>query len=504
MTQKTLAVYGDFNCPFCYALSELLLDAQLDDVFQWRTIEHIPGADCDAFTPEEQSLLASEVYNVRHRLPDLDIAIPPCRPNTAIANRLLLIVSQYLPEKAPLLRRLIYRSLWVEGNDISDASVLLALLPVINFDSPIDPDDLSQEQHLLQAWQHGWEDERFEGRIPVIMAEQRYLLGLALLEDIQHFLNGEEVSGDCALNCYVKPRQNIAILGELRSLWGFVGMLRHEYHIHLLQSETALWEQIQTDHLPDLVLIDADALKRHSLKLCERLKRDEATRPIPVMLVADHIDIDDEVKAYRLGVSDFMRRDRSPEVFKARVDMLLQLKVTRDELERAARRDSLTQIYNRREFDRVLLQEWRRCARSRTTLSLLMIDIDYFKDYNDHYGHLAGDGCIRMLAHSMKNAVERTSDLVCRYGGEEFAILLPDTCAKGALKVAHNLKRCIDELNIAHVVSEVSEHVTVSIGCCTLRPDTAGDMLKLVSIADQRLYLAKKRGRNCIVGDENA
>jgi len=501
MKKTLLAVYGDFNCPFCYALSEILLNADLSGSFQWRTIEHMPSVSGDSFTPKEQTLLATEVYNVRHRVPNITISIPPCRPNTAMANRLLLIVSQHNPEITTLLRRQIYRALWVDGRDISDIEVLLSLLPVVGFDGQVDRDELGSDNSLLQAWQRSWEDDKFEGRIPILNDGERILMGLAHLPDIQRFLGGEEVATDNAYTCYVKPRQSIAIVGELRALWGFVETMRHQYHIHVLHTQMGLRELIRTDQLPDLVLIDFDAMGKQGFTLCESLKKDELTQPIPLMLVADNISIEDEVRAYQIGVSDYMRRDRSPEVFKARVDMLLQLKTTRDELDRAARLDSLTQIYNRREFDRVLIQEWRRCARSRVSLSLLMVDIDRFKNYNDHYGHLAGDGCIRMLAQTMKESVDRTADLVSRYGGEEFAILLPDTGAEGALKVAHKIQQRINALKIPNKISDVADFVTVSIGCNTALPTQDGDMIALVAAADERLYSAKNKGRNRIVGD---
>jgi diguanylate cyclase (GGDEF)-like protein len=500
MTQKSIAVYGDFNCPFCYALSEILLDADLSSVFQWRTIEHMPSVSAGSFTPKEQTLLTTEVYNVRHRVPDLDIAIPPCRPNTALANRLLLIVSQRNSEKTLLLRRQIYRALWVDGRDISDINILFSLLSTVDFDGLIDREELEVDSSLLQAWQRSWEADKFEGRLPILIDGDRTLMGLACLPDIQRFLGGGTVDTESAFTCYVKPRQSIAVVGELRPLWSFVETLRHQYHIHLLNSEVALRELIRTDQLPDLVLIDVDSVRGQGLPLSESLKKDELTRPIPIMLVADTINNDDEVRAYRIGVADYMRRDRSPEVFKARVDMLLQLKMTRDELDRAARLDSLTQIYNRREFDRAMTQEWRRCARSRVPLSLLMIDIDYFKKYNDHYGHLAGDGCIRMLAQTMKEGVDRTADLVCRYGGEEFGILLPDTSVEGAFKVAQNVQQRINALQIPHETSDVSDYVTVSIGCFTMLPTQDGDMIALIAGADERLYRAKNSGRNKIVG----
>jgi len=378
---------------------------------------------------------------------------------------------------------------------------LTSLLPNVGFDGDIDLAELEVENSLLDAWQKSWEHDIYEGRIPVIVDQDRTLMGLEKLSDIKRFLSGETVCGERDSSCYLKPRQNISILGEMKPLWPLMQTLRHQYHIHILHTQTALRALFDVDNLPDLVLIDLDFDHELGMKIASRLKENESTRSIPIVLVSDKVNTNDELIAYRIGVSDYMKRDRVPEVFKARIDMLLQLKITRDELDKAARLDGLTQIYNRREFDRVIAKEWRRCARSRTELSLLMIDIDYFKKYNDHYGHLAGDGCLRLLAQTMKGCTDRVGDLVSRYGGEEFAIVLPDTRVEGVMRVAHKIQADINALNIPHAESDVAEHVTVSIGCYTMVPTPGSDVFVLIDGADKRLYQAKNSGRNRIVGD---
>lgn len=499
MQSANLVVYGDFNCPFCYALSEILSDAGLSNRFQWRTIEHMPGIGSEHFTPDEQSALAGEVFTVRHRAPDIHIAIPPCRPNTALANRLLFSVSEVAPGVASVLRRRIYQALWIDGQDISNEQILLSLLA--DTDAKLSIDNPFAEHNTLEQWQLSWEGDEFEGRIPVLVNNEHLLKGLSNLGEIQRFVGGEAVAENLESSCYIRPRQNVVILGELRSLWHYIETLRHEYHLHMLHSVQALEQIVKSDELPDLILIDVQTVGDKMLGLCEKLKQEERTRAIPLVLVVDHVSVDDEVRAYQIGVADYMKRDRASGVFKARIDMLLQLKLTRDALDQAARLDSLTQIYNRREFDRALEMEWRRSVRSRSELSLLMVDIDYFKKYNDRYGHLAGDGCIRMLAQTMKDSTDRVGDLVCRYGGEEFAVLLPDTKAKGAYQVARNIQRKITALNIPHDASDVAGYVTVSIGCNTMVPAQGGDPLALIGGADERLYKAKHAGRDCIMGD---
>jgi diguanylate cyclase (GGDEF)-like protein len=160
--------------------------------------------------------------------------------------------------------------------------------------------------------------------------------------------------------------------------------------------------------------------------------------------------------------------------------------------------DALTGIANRRHFDQAMAEEWRRCARVRVPLSLLMIDVDYFKRYNDHLGHLRGDECLRQLAAILTRVGRRPGDLVARYGGEEFVYLLPDTDAKGAMQVAERLRSEVQAAGILHPASPLGVCVTVSIGVASALPP-AGTVNDLVALADRALYVAKEEGRNRIV-----
>ncbi|WP_160299546.1 sensor domain-containing diguanylate cyclase [Leptolyngbya iicbica] len=166
------------------------------------------------------------------------------------------------------------------------------------------------------------------------------------------------------------------------------------------------------------------------------------------------------------------------------------------ELQKLINLDGLTQIANRRCFDERIHREWQRAATRRSPLSLMLLDVDYFKRYNDLYGHQAGDECLIQVAQAAAQVVKRPDDLVARYGGEEFAILLPDTDLKGALAVAQRLQQAIEDLAIAHRGSEVSQRVTVSIGIAHLLPQADKNLSTLIHLADQALYEAKRLGRN--------
>ncbi|MDR3741305.1 MAG: diguanylate cyclase [Terracidiphilus sp.] len=172
-----------------------------------------------------------------------------------------------------------------------------------------------------------------------------------------------------------------------------------------------------------------------------------------------------------------------------------QLREAYRTLESLAITDSLTRLANRRHFDRRLQQEWRRCLREEVPLSLLLLDVDYFKSYNDAYGHLRGDSCLQQIAETATNVVTRTGDLVARFGGEEFAVILPGTPNSGALQVARNLRRSICNRRIEHAGNPPGV-VTVSIGCATLTPSLGEYAASLVQLADDALYAAKRNGRN--------
>ncbi|MEM1167796.1 MAG: diguanylate cyclase [Cyanobacteria bacterium P01_H01_bin.35] len=173
--------------------------------------------------------------------------------------------------------------------------------------------------------------------------------------------------------------------------------------------------------------------------------------------------------------------------------------VANQQLQKVAKLDGLTGIANRRSFDESLEKEWRRLTRTKSPLSLILCDVDYFKYYNDCYGHLAGDDCLQKIAQTIKQNVKRSADLVARYGGEEFAIILPNTSNKNAEKVAELIRKAIHKLHINHSASKVSKYVTMSMGVASIIPTKLESPQSLIAKADQALYYAKEKGRDRIV-----
>ena len=251
---------------------------------------------------------------------------------------------------------------------------------------------------------------------------------------------------------------------------------------------------------PDLVLLDVVMPEMDGHEVCARLQADEATRNIPVIFVTSHTDAAEETKGLELGAVDFIAKPVNPAVVRARVKTHLTLKAQSDLLRQMVFIDGLTGVANRRCFDERLGTEWRRAARSALPLSLLMLDVDHFKRFNDRYGHQNGDECLRRVASSIKGGLLRPGDLVARYGGEEFACILPDTDLDGALAVGAGIEQKVRGLQIEHADSDVSNVVTVSVGISMSLPARDGDPTRLLALADAQLYRAKHSGRGRAYG----
>ena len=254
----------------------------------------------------------------------------------------------------------------------------------------------------------------------------------------------------------------------------------------------------RSNPLPDLILLDVVMPGLDGLAVCQQLKADPVLANIPVIFVTACMDPADETRALEAGGVDFITKPVNPMVVRARVKTHLTLKAQGDFLRSLVFIDGLTGVANRRRFDEALLSEWRQCRRAGTPLALLMIDIDHFKRYNDHYGHPTGDACLQQVAAVLKAAMQRACDLVARYGGEEFVCLLPGCDQAPALAKAQALQAALAAQGIAHEASPTAAWVTLSIGVAVAQPQAGGSPAALVAAADAALYSAKHRGRNCI------
>lgn len=225
--------------------------------------------------------------------------------------------------------------------------------------------------------------------------------------------------------------------------------------------------KILEDHRIDLVLLDINMPGLSGFDTCSEIKR--RWPDIPVVFVTSHQDVETEVKALASGGIDFIQKPINPPAIQARVRAHLTMKLQGDVLRNLIHLDPLTEISNRRGLDERLYREWKDCIKEGASLSLLMIDVDYFKRYNDHYGHPAGDRCLQIVAKAISDSV-RNPCFVARYGGEEFAVLMPKRNSLEGLDIAHRILDSIRLLREPHEKSEVSPYVSVSIGLSTTIP----------------------------------
>lgn len=255
---------------------------------------------------------------------------------------------------------------------------------------------------------------------------------------------------------------------------------------------------VMRDIQPDLVLLDVLMPGMDGFEVCRQCKNDPELVDIPIIFTTGLGDTEDEMLGLSLGAIDYVTKPIQPAILKARVSNHIELKNLRDQLAELAVTDALTGLKNRRHLERALQAECGRLTRTGAWLSVIMLDIDFFKQFNDAYGHPAGDRCIAMVAAALKRVVKRASDTSARYGGEEFACVLPNLGPEEAEKVAAEIRDQVRALNIPHAQSRAQPYVTVSIGVASARCSVQLLPEIWISQADQQLYHSKAAGRDRI------
>jgi diguanylate cyclase (GGDEF)-like protein len=250
---------------------------------------------------------------------------------------------------------------------------------------------------------------------------------------------------------------------------------------------------------PDLVLLDVEMSDADGFAVLQELRTHAQLADTLVLFVTSHGAPEIEARALSGGAIDFIEKPVHAEVVRARVRNYLVLKQQSDQLRRWSMLDGLTGLTNRRAFDVALDQEWARAATYGEPLGLVLCDIDYFKRFNDVYGHPTGDACLQSVAAVLYDGAASPRAVAARYGGEEFALLLPGVTAADAVRVAEGLCAAVSALDVPHAGSHVSSHVTLSLGVALLTPVPGSRPGVLVRAADDALYQAKEMGRNRVV-----
>lgn len=286
-------------------------------------------------------------------------------------------------------------------------------------------------------------------------------------------------------------RINLVVLADL---------LRPEFEL-LIATDGAQGLRLAAEQQPDLILLDLVMPGMDGYGVCQHLQADPVTAGIPIIFITARTETEYETKGFDLGAVDYIAKPFNDRVVLARVRTHVRLKRQNALIEHLMRQDALTGIYNRRAFDETSEREWKRARRLGQPLSLLMMDIDHFKQYNDHYGHGSGDACLQRVGQTLSSCMRRPGDFIGRYGGEEFVSLIPQTDLPGALQLAEYMVTTVSALQIPHARSSTSPVVTISIGIATGIPESELEMAALKERADQMLYVAKAAGRNRAVAE---
>ena len=491
-------VYGDFNCPFCYAQQHRLRQLNLLECTEWRLIQHAPQASSSQSSLHDLAELTSEVTQLRRRAPDIPIQIPRFRPNSGLANELYMAARKLNPKQAIEFRSLIYSALWQQGKDISRSAVLQQLWKEAGLPK-YDPASQTEQEAVTSAlteWQQQWEAGDFDRRIPsMVDAQGERLLGLPTISRLANYMKGQGTEEDADMTCEAKVRQRVLVLSESNALQRLITNCISPFADVEYSHESNYQEQLES-WTPDLIVADLDCYDGEIEQFMELLAGNLRTTP-PAILASVHADPVDEAEAFNSGAVDFFRLPILASVIRARLKAHLKTKLIADQLNILARIDQLTGLENRREFDLVLTTEWRRCQRLAHALSVLIVDIDCFRLFNQHFGHGEGDECLRMIASTVADCLHRAGDCVSRISGEEFAMILPNTGREGAVRVAEKVRSAVSDLSIPHPQSTVAHHVTVSVGGSCVIPHPNYAPKDLLHTANLALHQAKQKGRNC-------
>lgn len=273
-------------------------------------------------------------------------------------------------------------------------------------------------------------------------------------------------------------------------------LLKDTYEVKIAKSGTKALEILESPNDIDLILLDIEMPDINGYDVCKRIKNNETIKNIPIIFITGRTSQEDEEYGLNLGAIDYITKPFNKAIVKLRIKNYLNLKIKNDMLEKLSMYDGLTNIRNRRFFDETFEKTFSEIKRDKKSLAVLMIDIDFFKPYNDNYGHGQGDETLRKVAKALEKTIKRASDFVARYGGEEFVILLKDIKKDGVEAVANNLLNAVRELKITHEFSKIENYVTISIGASFYNSNSDITKLELLLKADETLYNVKNSGRN--------
>ncbi|MGB0638919.1 MAG: protein kinase domain-containing protein, partial [Myxococcota bacterium] len=493
MDLQGFVAYVDFNCPYCFALHERICRWGGAEKVDWCLVEHASHLLDGPFDLDQEQLLSTEVHEVHHRAPDVGLILPPQRCRSTIATRLAVYVQRYAPEKAGAFRHAVYKALWQQGLDIGERSVLVDLLDMHALPPEL-VDECATEPMELTAWQSDWDSADFDHCIPVLThpASERVLIGLADERTLLKFFLGERSRVVDTTVCYYQQQPSILVCGSMSHLWQMLIDVRSCCEILQAPNAKRAMEYLSEVAVPDLVILDGEYVDQAAMERVSQLAR---SRSVPWVVATRTPSSDAEIRALSMGAVEYLPVQGESQVARARLSRILRDRYKLDRVQKETNKDLLTKLPTRIALLGKLDAEWGRAIRAGSVLSFLLLNINEFKPFNKIHGYLSGNQVLLQLANRLAQEVHRSGDMLARFGGNEFAVLLPNTDLKEATEILMCLCEAAKDERIVH---RASNHgfLTVSGGVYSIKPSTSASVHDLLDGAYRDLQARRGEPHN--------
>ncbi len=489
---RGFVAFIDFSCPYCFALHERICRWGGADKVDWCLVEHAAHLLDGPFDLDQEQMLSTEVHEVHHRAPDVDMVLPPQRCRSTTATRLTVYVGRHAPDKAGAFRHAVYRALWQDGLDIGERAVLVGLLTSLGLPPDL-IDQCVEEPMELTAWQSDWDSADFDHCIPVLThpASERVLIGLADERTLMKFFVGERSRVIDTTVCYYQQQPSILVCGSMSHLWQMLTDLRGCCELLQAPNVKRATEHLSEIAVPDLVILDGEHVSMEAMEGLSKLARN---RSVPWVVATRSPSSDEEIRALSMGAVEYLPVVGESQVARARLSRILRDRYNMEQVQKQTKKDQLTQLPTRAALLENLDAEWGRAIRSNSKLSFLLLNIDEFKLYNKTHGYLSGDQMLLRLAKRLSEEVHRPGDMFARFSGNEFAVLLPNTSHEEAEELLTHLCACADRERIVHRASSRG-FLSVSGGSHSIMPTSNASLHDLLDGAYRNLQSRREGPR---------
>jgi diguanylate cyclase (GGDEF)-like protein len=491
--QDSFIAYIDFNCPYCFALHERVLRWDLSDKVNWCMIEHSSHILDGPFDLHQEQLLSTEVVEVHHRAPDVDLMLPAQRCRSTFATRLQAYVQREFYDKRHDFRRDVFRALWQAGKDIGEPEVLAELLDRHGIPSMF-LELCEEEPPENTTSQKAWQEGDYDASIPVLTdpVSGRVLIGLPDERTLKAFFLG---IGSRVLDsgaCYYQQQPSVLVSGWMSHLWPILADIRG--CCELLQAPTSdrTREMLSEIAVPDLLIIEAGHTTAEEIAALAQLSR---ARSVPWVVATQTPSPEEEIQVLSMGALEYLPAIGDAQVARARLNRILRDRYNLEHRVASISTDTLTNLSTRHSLLGSLRSEWERALRTQDSISLILLDLDGFKAFNQAHGYLAGNAALTRISEQLGREIRGAGTDVARFSGNEFAVLLTGHKADATQDIAQRLKRAIAELGIQNRASNNGGVLTASVGHATAVPSDETSVYTLVDSAAAEIKAQRQRSR---------